>query len=81
MTAKIELMGYQKTSAGVSEVEVNITEHPLVFDAIKYLSGRYEKLYLDPEQVIININGERVAGDTSLNDGDIVTFIPIIGGG
>ena len=81
LTAKIELLGYQKTSAGVSEVEININNHPLVSDAIKHLSDLFAKLYLDPERVIININGERVDEDTRLSDGDIVTFIPIIGGG
>ncbi len=81
MTVTVELLGYQKTAAGVDSVEFPLTETSTALDALNFIIERYPKTYLEPDRVIFNVNNERVPADSLLKAGDTVRFLPILGGG
>jgi len=81
LTAVIELLGCQKTAAGVGSVEFPVGNGETVLDALNFTAERYPSIYLDPERVIFSVNGERSPADSVLQAGDIVRFLPVLGGG
>lgn len=81
MTVTVEFLGYQKMDTGLSTIEVSETDYALAEDVLQHVASLFPKLYLDKEPVIITVNGQKVLGDRKLNAGDIINFVPILGGG
>ncbi len=81
MNVTVELLGYQKTAAGVDSVEFPLSNSATALDALNYVIALYPKTYLEPDRVIFNVNNERVPADSLLKAGDTVRFLPILGGG
>ncbi len=49
--------------------------------ALEFVRERYPDLPLDEKMVLLIINQEVVSGDALLKSGDIISFLPDIGGG
>jgi len=81
VTATIELLGYQRTTAEIGSVDFPTGDGQTVLDALNHIALLYPAMALDPDRVIFNINGERSPADSVLKAGDIIRFLPIIGGG
>jgi sulfur carrier protein ThiS len=81
LSAIIELLGYQRTAAGTGSVAFPVSESSTAVEALKHVSALFPALCLDPENVIVTVNGKAAPADRILKAGDIVTFLPVIGGG
>ena len=81
MNSLVEFLGTQRNITGTPEMDIPITEYPLVRDALDYIVSLYPDLNLSGESTIITVNGEVTSPDRELRDGDTVMFLPAIGGG
>jgi molybdopterin converting factor small subunit len=66
------------------EFEKQLSVHQLISTCIKKSASSVKKMFYDPKMSIL-INGRNILTlsgfDTTLNDGDIVSFMPFVVGG
>jgi len=81
MKAKVELLGSQKSIAGTNTVEFPVSDTSSVTDALNHVSALYPALFLNPNNLVMTVNGTVSSGGKVLHAGDVVSFLPVIGGG
>jgi molybdopterin converting factor small subunit len=81
MKALVEFLGTQRIVTKRSSLDIPIAEKTRVIDALEYIKQRYPDLPLDDETIIITVNQEIVSPDKILKANDIISFLPLIGGG
>jgi molybdopterin converting factor small subunit len=81
MVVSIELFGILRDIAKIERVNMPITGNTRAREAMDYVQSRYPELPLGDGSFLIAVNREPVHPDTLLRHGDIVCFLPHIGGG
>ncbi len=81
MKALVEFLGTQRIVTKRPSLDIPIAEKTRVIDALVYIKQRYPDLPLDDETIIITVNQEIASPDRILMANDIISFLPLIGGG
>ena len=81
MVVSINFFGMQRTVTKTAGIDMPITEHTRVTDALEFVRNQYPNLPLDHNRVFITVNQEMASPDRVLRANDTVSFLPFIGGG
>jgi molybdopterin converting factor small subunit len=77
----IEFIGMQRSVTGAPSMEMPISANSMVRNVLEYVKKQYPALPLDGGDMFITVNHEVTGPDRMLHAGDIISFIPAIGGG
>jgi molybdopterin converting factor small subunit len=66
---------------GVDQMSVDLPEGTTVSDVFDLLSEPIKRLFPDEKQVILMVNDKHASPETILKDGDVLRFLPVLGGG
>jgi molybdopterin converting factor small subunit len=77
----IEFIGMQRSVTGAPNIEMPITRGTTVGNAFEYVKKQYPALSLNDRDMFITVNHEVTDQGKLLSEGDVVSFIPAIGGG
>lgn len=81
MAVSIQFLGSQRHITDTDSIDMPITGETKVSDAIEYLRQKYPSIHLDDGMIVAVVNLETASPDRILRDNDIVSFLPVIGGG
>ncbi len=81
MDVFIELFGFQKEVVKAEKILLPMTDKMLVRDAFNYLRTTYPAIPLEQAPFLVTVNFELASLDRLLKSGDVVCFLPHIGGG
>ena len=81
MVVSVKFLGMQRVITNTDSIDMSITGDTKVNDAIEYVRQQYPGLPLDEGMVLATVNLQVASLDRILRDNDIVSFLPIIGGG
>ncbi len=81
MLVSIQFFGIQRVVTKTDAIDMPITERTRVNDALEYVRRQYPELHLDEGMIVITVNQEIASSDRILRANDILSFLPIIGGG
>ncbi|MFC1901082.1 MoaD/ThiS family protein [Chloroflexota bacterium] len=80
-TVSVNFLGTQRQTTGEDTIAIEISGDMRVRDIIEIVKDRYPELDLDESNILITVNQEKAASDTILQGGDVISFVPHIGGG
>ena len=81
MVVSIKFMGTQQMITNTSSIDMPVSNHTTVKDALDFIKQRYPALPLENGALFITVNQEITPLDKVLSANDSITFIPAIGGG
>lgn len=81
MDVFIELFGLQKEVVKAEKIPLPMTDKMSVRDAFNYLRTTYPAIPLGQTPFLVTVNSELASLDSSLRSGDVICFLPHIGGG
>lgn len=81
MVVSVKFLGMQRIVTNADSIDIPITEDMKVNDALEYVRQQYPGFPLDEGMVLATVNLQIASLDRILRDNDIVSFLPIIGGG
>jgi molybdopterin converting factor small subunit len=77
----IELLGIQRTIAGIDSISMPLGEKDLAKDVLCFLREKFPEMDLDEKKLHIVVNHEVVSPERVLKANETVCLIPHIGGG
>lgn len=77
----IEFVGMQRILTGIERIDMPLDGRLKVIDALNYVRDRYPELPLEDKMVLMIVNQEMAFAETPLEPGDVLCFLPAIGGG
>lgn len=81
MVVTVSFLGTQRTVTGKDAVAVTVRGEARVADVLHYIQHEFPGLGFEAEAFFAAVNHEKASLDRKVRDGDIVTFLPPIGGG
>jgi molybdopterin converting factor small subunit len=81
MKISIEFLGMQRIITQTGYLDMQITNQTRVNDAFEHVRQKYPALDLKESMVLVTVNQEMADMDKTLKADDIVSFLPLIGGG
>ena len=81
LIVRVKLFASYKEKAGMSDLEISLTDDATVSDAARELLRLHPAISGDSSRLMIAVNEEYQEHDYPLNENDEVAFIPPVSGG
>lgn len=81
LIVRVKLFASYKEKAGMSDLEISLTDGATVSDAARELLRLHPAISGDSSRLMIAVNEEYQEHDYPLNENDEVAFIPPVSGG
>lgn len=81
MMVSISFFGMQRTVTKRDSMDMHISERTRLIDALNRVRELYPELHLEDGMIISTVNHESAQADRLLKPGDLISFLPHIGGG
>jgi molybdopterin converting factor subunit 1 len=81
LIVRVKLFASYKEKAGMSDLEISLTDDATVSDAARELIRLHPAISGDSSRLMIAVNEEYQEHDYPLNENDEVAFIPPVSGG
>ena len=81
LIVRVKLFASYKEKAGMSDLEISLTDGATVLDAARELLRLHPAISGDSSRLMIAVNEEYQEHDYPLNENDEVAFIPPVSGG
>ena len=81
MNVSVNFYGLQRKVTSTHQIQIPLSRGARVTEVLNYLKKSYPELPLSEDTVMITVNNQLSSLRQILNAGDIISFIPHIGGG
>ena len=81
MTVSVHFHGKQRLTAGKEYITLSLGNKSRVSDIIHEIEKSYPDMAFPKDAILITINDKAAGSDTILQDNDVISFMPLFGGG
>ena len=81
MVVSVNFYGLQRKLTHRDNIQIPLSDETRVGDVLRLVKESYPELPLSENTVLVTVNNNVSTLDSSLQDNDMISFIPHIGGG